>query len=284
MKAAEASKKFSRRCSALVGKLIKNELKAGLHSVANIYIAAIAAVAFMAISLAFEIAWLTAISLIAVIVVALGILIVTLISVVSNFNTTLFRDQGYLSFTLPVTSGQLLFAKALCSFFWILLSYIALIGIFSGIFFYATDQVGAENIAMIKILISTITELPDTGAVIKVITVLVTRVFLKITFLIAEIYFAITLSNVRPFQRQSFLPAIIIFAVLFGILQTVSAFLTAYVPLSLIISVEGIRFSTTAMAAGGMVLGVADVIFEFVITCLFFWLSAWFMNHKINLK
>ena len=268
----------------MVGKLIKNELKAGLHSVANIYIAAAAAVAFMAISLAFEIAWLTAISLIAVIVVALGILIVTLISVVSNFNTTLFRDQGYLSFTLPVTSGQLLFAKALCSFFWILLSYLALIGIFGGIFYYATDQVGEENIAMVKILISTMAELPDTAAVIKVVIVLVTRVFLKITFLISEIYFAITLSNVRPFQRQSFLPAIIIFAVLFGVLQTASAFLTAYVPLSMVISVEGIRFSTTAMAAGGMVLGVADVIFEFVITCLFFWGSAWLMNHKINLK
>lgn len=268
----------------MVGKLIKNELKAGLHSVANIYIAALAAVAFMAVSLAFEIAWLTAISLIAVIVVALGILIVTLISVVSNFNTTLFRDQGYLSFTLPVTSGQLLFAKALCSFFWILLSYIALIGIFGGIFYYASEQVGEENIAMVKILISTIMEIPDTAAVIKVVVVLVTRVFLKITFLIAEIYFAITLSNVRPFQRQSFLPAIIIFAVLFGVLQTASAFLTAYVPLSMVISVQGIEFSTKAMAAGGMVLGVADVIFEFAITCLFFWLSAWFMNHKVNLK
>ncbi|MBQ7100008.1 MAG: hypothetical protein IJN81_00135, partial [Clostridia bacterium] len=109
----------------MVGKLIKNEFKAGLHSIAPIYVAAVAAVGFMAIALAFEIAWLTAISLVAVIVIALGILIVTLISVVSNFNKTLFRDQGYLSFTLPVTSGQLLFAKAFSSFVWILLSYVA---------------------------------------------------------------------------------------------------------------------------------------------------------------
>lgn len=268
----------------MVGKLIKNELKAGLHSVANIYIAAVAAVAFLAISLLFQIVWLSAISLIAVIVVALGILIVTLISVVTNFNKSMFRDQGYLTFTLPVTSGQLLFAKTLCSFFWILLSYISLIGIFFGIYMYASDQIGEENIAMVKILISTMAELPDTAAVIKVITVIVTRIFLKIIFLIAEIYFAVTLSNVRPFQRQSLVPAILIFVVLYGITTTISTLLTAYIPLSLVISVQGIELTTKAMSAGGMVYGVADVIFEFVITCFFFFMSAWFMNHKINLK
>ncbi len=268
----------------MLGKLIKNEFKAGLHSVANIYIAAFAAVALMAVSLAFDITWLTAISLIAVIVVALGILIVTLISIVSNFNKTLFRDQGYLSFTLPVTSGQLLFSKAFCSFCWLLLSYASVIAIFISIFYFAAEQVGEENLAMIKILISTIAELPDTAAIISVIVTLVTRVFLKIIFLVAEIFFAITLSNVRPFQRQSFLPAIIIFIVLYGVLNTVSTLLSAYVPLSLLISVQGIQFTTQAMSGGNMVLSLADIIFEFALTCLFFYLSAWFMNHKINLK
>ena len=268
----------------MVGKLIKNEFKAGLHSIAPIYVAAIAAVGFMAVALAFEIAWLTAISLVAVIVIALGILIVTLISVVSNFNKTLFRDQGYLSFTLPVTSGQLLFAKALSSFVWILLSYVAVIGIFAGIFLYSSNMVGEENIAMIKILISTVAEIPDTGAVIKVIAFICIRIFLKIVCLIAQIYFAISLSNVRPFQRQSFLPAILIFVVIYGFMNTASTLLTAYVPLSIVISVQGIELSTRAMAAGGMVYGVADIIFEFVMTAAFFYLSSWFMNHKINLK
>lgn len=268
----------------MLGKLIKNEFKAALHSVATIYIAAIASIAFMAISLAFKITWLTAISLIAVIVVALGVIIITLMMVVSNFNKTLYRDQGYLSFTLPVTSGQLLFAKTICSFFWILLSYAVVIGLFVAVFLFASNEVGQENIAMIKILISTITELPDTGAVIMVIAFICARVFLKIISLIAQIYFAITLSNVRPFQRQSFLPAILIFVVIFGFMQTVSTLLTAYIPLSVIISVEGIRLSTTAMSMGGMVYGVADVIFEFAASALFFLLSAWFMNHKVNLK
>ena len=67
-------------------------------------------------------------------------------------------------------------------------------------------------------------------------------------------------------------------------MNTASTLLTAYVPLSIVISVQGIELSTRAMSAGGMVYGVADIIFEFVTTSLFFYLSAWFMNHKINLK
>ncbi len=269
----------------MVGKLIKNEFKAGLHSVAGVYIAAIAAVAALAVSFAFEIVWLSAISLITVIAVGFGILIVTFISVVSNFNKSMFRDQGYLTFTLPVTSGQLLFAKAFCSFFWILLSYISLIGIFTGIYMYAANQIGEETIATVKILLSTITELPDTGSVIKVITFFVIRIFLKfIVFLIAEIYFSVTLSNVRPFQRQSFLPAILIFVTLFIVTTIISTFLTAYVPLSIVISARGIELTTRTMAAGGLVLGVTDVIFEFVLTCVYFGLSGWLMNHKINLR
>ena len=268
----------------MVGKLIKNEFKAALHSVAGIYIAAVAAVAFLAISLLFKIVWLSAISLLAVIVVAMGILIITIFSVVTNFNKSLFRDQGYLTFTLPVTSGQILFAKTICSFFWILLSYVSLLAIFAGIYMYAAEQIGEETIATVKILLSTITELPDTGAVITVISVIILRIFLKLVFYIAEIYFAITLSNVRPFQRQSLIPAILIFVVLSGATTIISSLLTAYVPLSLAITVHGIELTTKAMAAGGMMFGVADVIFEFAITCVFFFMSAWFMNHKINLK
>jgi hypothetical protein len=149
---------------------------------------------------------------------------------------------------------------------------------------YAAEQIGEETIATVKILLSTITELPDTGAVITVISVIILRIFLKLVFYIAEIYFAITLSNVRPFQRQSLIPAILIFVVLSGATTIISSLLTAYVPLSLAITVHGIELTTKAMAAGGMMFGVADVIFEFAITCVFFFMSAWFMNHKINLK
>ncbi len=269
----------------MVGKLIKNELKAGLHSVAPIYIATFAVVAILAISFLFEIVWLAAIGLIAVVLVAFGILAVTIISVINNFNKSMFRDQGYLTFTLPVTSGQLLFTKALCSFIWILLSYIVLIGLFAGIYFYATAQIDESELATFKIMISMLVELPDTATVIGVISLFVTYFFLNIVFLVAEIYFAVALSNVRPFQKMGFFSTILIFMGTFATTSTISTLLKAYVPLSLKISFEGAELLFEPMySSSGIVFGFSDVIFMTVASAFFFIMTAWFMNHKINLK
>ncbi|MBQ5825094.1 MAG: hypothetical protein IIW48_09850 [Clostridia bacterium] len=269
----------------MVGKLIKNELKAGLHSIAPIYIVTAAVVAMLAVSFAFEILWLAVISIIAVALVGIGIFAVTIISVVNNFNKSMFRDQGYLTFTLPVTSGQLLFAKALCSFIWMLLSYVALIGIFAGIYAYAAGQVDDEQFAMIKILISTMVELPDTATIIGVISFFVTYFFLDIIFLVAEIYFSVSLSNVRPFQKMGMGSAILIFLSLFSVTSVISTLLKAFVPLTLKIDFNGMTLIYETMnEASGITFGIADMFFTLAATVFFFVMSAWLMNHKINLK
>ncbi len=269
----------------MVGKLIKNELKAGIHSIAPIYIVTAAVVAMLAVSFAFEILWLAVISVIAVALVGFGIFAVTIISVVNNFNKSMFRDQGYLTFTLPVTSGQLLFAKALCSFIWILLSYIVLIGLFAGLYAYAAGQVDDEQFAMIKILISTMVQLPDTATIIGVISFFVTYFFLDIIFLVAMIYFSVSLSNVRPFQKMGMGSTILIFLSLFAVTSIISTLLKAFVPLTLKIDFSGMTLIQETMnEASGITFGIGDIFFTLAATVFFFVMSAWFMNHKINLK
>ena len=269
----------------MVGKLIKNELKAGLHSVAPIYIITVAVVALLAVSFVFEIVWLAVLSVIAVALVAFGIFAVTIISVINNFNKSMFKDQGYLTFTLPVTSGQLLFAKAFCSFLWILLSYLVLIGLFAGIYAYAASQVDDESIAMVKILLSTIVELPDTGTIIGVISFFVVYFFLQIVYLVAEIYFSVSLSNVRPFQKMGMGSTILIFLSLFSVTSVISTLLKAFVPLTLKLELTGLELIYESMySSGGIVFGVGDLLFTAVATVFFFVMSAWFMNHKINLR
>ena len=269
--------------------MIKNEMKAGLHSVALVYVAALGALAAVAFSLVFKIMWLTAISLVAVVAVALGILLITIVSIIAGFNRSLFRDQGYLTFTLPLTSGQILFAKGLCSFIWLVLSYLSVIiiygAVFSMTFALARDEMGEENLAMFRQLISAFVQLPDKAAVVTAIVAIASRIFLLIVFAIALVFFSITLSNVRPFQRQGFLPAILIFVVIFIVTQLISTLLNIYVPLSVSVSLaEGLQLQTQVAMNTLLNFGVADVIFQFAVTCFFFGFSAWLMNHKINLK
>ena len=289
MKAEKPWKIFSRRCSALLGKLIKNEMKASLHSVALVYVAAVGALAAVAFSLVFKIMWLTALALIAIVAVAIGILLITIVSIISGFNRSLFRDQGYLTFTLPLTSGQILLAKSLCSFIWLVISFLSVIfiygAVFSMTFARARDQMGEENIAMARELINAFVKLPDKEAVVTAIIAIASRIFLLIVFAIALVFFSITLSNVRPFQRQGFLPAVLIFVVMFVVTQLISTLLNIYVPLSVSVSLsEGLQLQTTVALNTLLNFGVADVIFQLAVTCFFFGFSAWLMNHKINLK
>lgn len=138
----------------MVGKLIKNELKAGLHFMTPIYIvtAVISALIYILLGKAAETenAPQAAMLIIGICFVCICVFLGTIISVISNFNKSMFKDQGYLTFTLPVTSNQLLFSKALCSFFWILLSYIItlalLAGAFFSMFFNLMEKYDAENI------------------------------------------------------------------------------------------------------------------------------------------
>ncbi len=269
----------------MVGKLIKNELKAGIHSIAPIYIVTAAVVGLLAISFAFEILWLAIISIIGVVLVGIGIFAVTLISVINNFNKSMFRDQGYLTFTLPVTSGQLLFAKAFCSFLWILLSYIALIGIFAGVYGYAASQVDDEQIAMVKIFLSTIMEIPDAGTIIGIIAFFVSYFFLQIIFLVSEIYFSVSLSNVRPFQKMGMGSTIIIFLSMFTVTSVISTLLKAFIPFTVKIELTGMSLVFETMEqTSGLAFGIGDILFTVLVTVFFFVMSSWFMKHKINLK
>ncbi len=268
----------------MLGKLIKNEMKAGLHSVAFIYLAALAAGSIMAISLMFDITLMVAISMVAIFVIAIAIVVITFASLIVNFNKTLYRDQGYLTFTLPVTSGQLIFAKALCSFIWLILSYAVAIGMLLIAAKSIESYVGEEDIAYFKIVLSMFAELPSVGLIIEAVSLILIKIFIVIVALVAQVFFAVSLSNVKPFQSASILWSIVLFIVFFTVTTLVASYLQAYFPLSLQISAQAVKFSNNAMSEGGIAFGIADSIFELIYGGVFFVLSAWFMNHKINLK
>ena len=187
------------------------------------------------------------------------------------------------------TSGQILLAKGLCSFIWLVISYLSVVfiygAVFSMTFALARDQMGEENLEMVKQLINAFVQLPDKAAVVTAIIAIASRIFLLIVFAISLVFFSITLSNVRPFQRQGFLPAVLIFVVVFLITQLISTLLNIYVPLSVSVTLaEGLKLQTQVAMNTLLNFGVADVIFQLAVTCFFFGFSAWLMNHKINLK
>ncbi len=272
----------------MLGKLIKNEFKTSAHSVASIYLAAAITIGIMVLSYFVKIKWISTLSTIALLLISVVSVIITLVAVISNFYKTLYGAQGYLSFTLPVKSGQLLASKAIVSFVWLLASYIITIAIWIGVYLYASAMVGENTITAIKALMQMIQGMPDTGVIKQLIVIVCIMIFAQIAVFIAEIYFALTLANTRAFQKIGMVSALIIFFAVFIVMQVLTGVLTTYVPVSLITGTEGLQltFSQSMIdsTGGGLTLGITGLVFEVIAAAGLFSVTSYLMKHKVNIK
>lgn len=304
------SRIYSRRCSVLVGKLIKNELKAGLNFITPIYIvtAVLAALLWGLISFTDNIEnnSSTFLLIAAVILVGFGVFVGTIVAVINNFNKSMFKDQGYLTFTLPVTSNQLLLTKAFCSFFWIFLSYIINIVLISGAvistLIHLAKIYGENSIDMlIDVFFGYVSDFASAfsrfpwnspgemiASIISIVIFAAIYIFISTIYIVAKIYFSVSLSNTRLFQKFGMYSTIGIYFFILVITNILSSFIDRTVPFSLNIGVEGVlpvfecppAFTSSSM----LTLGTGSLVFPLAATVFFFFMTSWFMKHKINLK
>ena len=269
----------------MLGKLIKNEIKMSAHMMMNIYVAAAVTIVIMLLAYAIDISWLSAMATIALFLIAMIALIITFVGVIANFYKTLYGQQGYLSFTLPVTSGQLLAAKAIVDFLWMIVSYAVSIGIMIWIYDYVTSLIGDNNITMIKMIISMFRSMPGAKAIKGYLVLLVFAVFIQLAFLISELFFSITFANTRVMQKLGAAGPIIVFFAIFIVAQICNFLLTNYVPIIVSPGENGLIFSFgTSMSAKDLSFGVTGVIFQLLVSVGLFFGTGWLMNHKVNIK
>lgn len=271
----------------MLGKLIKNEFKSSAHSVLNIYLAAAITIVIMLLSYFTKITWISTLSTVALLTISGVAILITLVAVVSNFYKTLYGAQGYLSFTLPVKSGQLLAAKAIVSFAWILLSYIIAIAIWIGVYFYAAAKIGQDRITTIKTLLQMFEGVPGEKAIKQLLIFVCVFIFVQIAVFIAQVYFAITLANTKTFQKIGMMSAIFIFFAIFIVMQIMIGILTSYVPIALTVGAEGLVLSfeqSMVNYTGGISIGVTGFIFQILAAAALFSGTAYLMKNKVNIK
>lgn len=267
------------------GKLLKNEIKMSAHTMMNIYLAAAVTIGIMLLAYAVDIGWLSALATIALFLIALIALVITFVGVIANFQKTLYGNQGYLSFTLPVTSGELLAAKAIVAFLWMILSYAVSIGIMIWIYDYITSMIGENNIELIKTLISMFREMPGSSAIKGYLVLIVLSVFIQLVFLISELFFSLTFANTRIMQKLGAAGPIVVFFAIFIVTQILNFVFTNYVPIIVSPGTDGLVFSVgKQMSAGNLSFGITGVIFELLASVGLFFGTGWLMNHKINIK
>lgn len=272
----------------MLGKLLKYELKHSARYVMSVYACAAVAAVLMFLGMLVKVTWINILGSVVLYMVGIIAVVMTLVSVIKNFYDTLYSRQGYLSFTLPVKCSTLLISKVIVSFFWIIISGVLMVLIFSLIALNFNSQSnGAASAIIDAIKVSGILEtLPSASMILKFILVIAVLAFLNILVFVGFVYFAVTLANTRALQKHPKLFGFIIFVVTYSVSNSISAKLTYSVPLCVQITSDSVSFALSSMDNTQALasFGIVGTIFMAVVAVGLLFATGWIMEHKVNIK
>ncbi len=224
----------------MLGKLIKNDLKAGLHTVGGVYLAALIVAAAAIVGIAGSTIIIIKVVLsIVLIAMMLFVVVFTFFAVIAMFNKSVYGNPGYLTLTLPVKEWQLIFSKTLTGIIFILVSYIALIGSIVGDIFYLSEQKEAAFATMFwgQLEAGGMPSLATIRASFVLVSVLG---LISIYLIVSSLHMAVTLTNVSKLEKLGMFGSIIFFFGIYGVLSWVCTKLGALIGFRAIVADQSV--------------------------------------------
>lgn len=272
----------------MLGKLLKNEVKYSARNIMTIYGCAVAMIVFIFFGLLTKITWIGIAGSAVLYIVAIIAVIMTLVSVIKNFYDTLYGNQGYLSFTLPVKCSSLLISKVIVSFLWITCSFV-LGGIcYLVIALNVKNQVDGTVSGFFEIIKSSgiLAYLPSGAMIAKLVAIIVVMALMTILTFVGFVYFSVTLANTRPLQGHPKLFGFLIFFGSYAITNSIGAKLTYSLPLAVNVTQESVSIVFKAMDKIESIasFGLGGVLFMALVAVGMLFATGYIMEHKVNIK
>jgi len=280
----------------MLGKLIKNEFKTSWQSMSGIYLAAGITVLAMLLLLFVKSAVVSVLGGFALMGISLVAIVMTIVMVISNYNTSMFGTQGYLTHTLPVKSSDLLFSKTIVSFAWIFITsiFVAAASVFS--FFYSLAQISENTKAFMEQIYQLLSELkaiPDIETLKVPMVAILIMFFIFLLALVCKIYFAITIANTKLFRKMpSGLAAIIVLFAVMAVSVALFVLGTKYIPMATVIVENSVYFTITkgqlesvfALSPTHPYLPVGGIIFPILTSIGLQFATSYLIRKKINIR
>ena len=230
------------------------------------------------------------VSIVLSILVSFLLIFVTFFFVVYDFFKSLFSPQGYLSFTLPVSSNQLLGSKVIVYGGWMIMSYAAFM--FTSVYLmnYTADQViGMEKISLFESLLTMLGDLPSTSQIIAYIVYAVLMFFVIFLSFVSIVYFSITVSHIRVLQKHSVIASIVIFFITALVFLWISFKMTDIVNFVMVFNDDktlsfGILSPNEYLLGNQLGMEVTPGFAFLILDVIIFFVTSHIMHKKVNLK
>lgn len=268
----------------MLGKLLKYELKATSRVFVPLYIAILVVSIVNGLSLNLEILNIQGLATIVLMCLFISLFVITIVVTIQRFNKNLLKDEGYLMFTLPVSSKHLVLSKYLTSLIWTFLSFVVAFLSFTIIFMIPTYKYFDFSyfINEFNLLFSNMLNLNILGQFLKIILLMI----ISYTIFIFNVYLALSVGQLPIFNRfrnvSSFIGFLVINLLISYAQNIVSLFVNdASVNIEAIDNINYAINSVTSIVSKG--LNIAIVINLIIILVLFF-ATTYILDKKLNLE
>ncbi len=230
------------------------------------------------------------VSIVLSILVSFLLIFVTFFFVVYDFFKSLFSPQGYLSFTLPVSSNQLLGSKVIVYGGWMIMSYAAFMLTSVYLMNYTADQViGMEKISLFESLLTMLGDFPSTTQIIAYIVYVVLMFFVVFLSFVSIVYFSITVSHIRLLQKHSIIASIVIFFITALVFLWISFKMTDIVNFVMVFNDDktlsfGILSPNEYLLGNQLGMEVTPGFAFLILDVIIFFVTSHIMHKKVNLK
>ena len=268
----------------MLGKLLKYELKATSRVFIPLYIAILVVSIVNGLSLNLEILNIQGLATIVLMCLFISLFVITIVVTIQRFNKNLLKDEGYLMFTLPVSSKHLVLSKYLTSLIWTFLSFVVAFLSFTIIFMIPTYKYFDFSyfINEFNLLFSNMLNLNILGQFLNIILLMI----ISYTIFIFNVYLALSVGQLPIFNRfrnvSSFIGFLVINLLISYAQNIVSLFVNdASVNIEAIDNINYAINSVTSIVSKG--LNIAIVINLIIILVLFF-ATTYILDKKLNLE
>lgn len=268
----------------MLGKLLKYELKATSRVFIPLYIAILVVSIVNGLSLNLEILNIQGLATIVLMCLFISLFVITIVVTIQRFNKNLLKDEGYLMFTIPVSSKHLVLSKYLTSLIWTFLSFVVAFLSFTIIFMIPTYKYldFSYFINEFNLLFSNMLNLNILGQFLKIILLMI----ISYTIFIFNVYLALSVGQLPIFNRfrnvSSFIGFLVINLLISYAQNIVSLFVNdASVNIEAIDNINYAISSVTSIVSKG--LNIAIVINLIIILVLFF-ATTYILDKKLNLE
>ena len=283
----------------MLSKLLKNEFKATGHYLGTIYLVTAIITGVSVLSIFAKSDTLSVVSCLLLMVIALAFTIVTTLVLFISFFKTLYGDQGYLTFTLPVKTRDLLFSKYFAAFCWFMMSYVVTVAllVWSSYLIVRSAEQSIQNSASgpqlqaLLDLIKMFLDLPNKGAAITFLAIVVVQIFAACLVVVSVLFMAISIGNTRLFQKHNIIFSLV-FTLVVGWLCAQATKLGNFYPISANLTNEGLEFlvnkDATAFDLFGLEMfidvNLTTIAVMIVLIAVMWMLTNYIMKRKINVK